>query len=278
MKGIARGILLAAIAALVWAGVAQAVVYTEDFETGYTPGTRIATYTASWWGDNDPETDNPIVETDNGLAGTIGLGQAAKPFTWLAHTFDWSNPAITSVVLGIDLETTWIPDGQTEETYKPFDDDYLGWTVVNNSNSSGDIFGVHLEGRELRSHWMGGTKDREVVLATLPVLPELSWYRLRVTYTKTSDTSLIMEATLTELDANGNLGNLVGSGSVDTANSGTTAPNLDNFIGPMYWKEKNYTSSAGNVDNVYMEIIPEPATLGLMLGGVLLVIRPRRRR
>lgn len=278
MRDVARIMIAVAMTTLVWAGAAQAVVYTDGFETGYTINTRLADYPTVWFGDNDPPTDNPLIEANNGLAGTVGLGQAAKSFTWLAHSFDWSNPSITSVVLGIDFETTWIPDGQTVDTYKPFDDDYLGWAVVNNSDSSGNIFGIHLEGREMRAHWMGGTKEREVTLMTMPVLPALSWYRLRVTYTKLTATSLRLDATLTELDENGNLGNVVGSGTIlDTSNSGTTGPNADLFTGPMWWKAKNWTSSAGNADNAYLEIVPEPASFAIMAVGVLLAIRRRRR-
>lgn len=271
----------AAIVALAVGSTAFAVVYTEGFESGYTDGSNLTEYPA-WYGDTGDPSYAPTIEATNGLAGGYGLSQAQKTFQWKAHPFDWSNPAITGVVIGIDFETTWITEG-TE--YKPFDDDYVGWTVDDTSTSSGDIFGVQLEGNEVRGQWRNpGASGSEInpVIVTIPdTLPELSWYRLRVEYTKLTATSLRMDVSLTELDADGNLGNVVASGTIEDTSSGSYSKTAGpaQFVGPMWFTAKNYNQkSPGNADNVYLEIIPEPATLILLAApGVFLVGRRRRR-
>ncbi len=260
--------------------VSASVTYTENFEAGYTSGDNLVVY-PNWFCDSRGGDYSPVVEGTSGLAGSVGLGQAQNSFTWKAQSFDWSDPNVTQVVIGLDLESTWIPDGQTLETYKPFDDDMLGW-AVNGESTSSDMFGVQLEGNEIRGRWANaGTSTISTVMAVIPgYVDPLSWFRLRVTYTKLTAGSLRMDVSLTGLDeVTGELDSPVASGTIlDTSavySSGSKQPAPANFVGPMWVKNKNYNASAGNVDNFYLEVIPEPASILLVLGAGALMLRRR---
>lgn len=268
--------------------VSASTVYTDDFESGYGNGDNITQYPA-WSGNPDPD-QAPIVEYGSGVAGSNGLGQASKSFQWKAHQFDFSNPAITGIKMSMDFETTWLTGDLTEDTYKPFDDDYLGWSVVEDSTSSSDIFGVALEGRELRAVWRNsatnstapyGTGVNRVIQTITAPLPQLSWWRLSVEYTKLANgTGVQMDASLTAIDANGNLGDVVASGTIlDTSNLGSAKANANPawLVGPSWLMAKNWNTNAGNADNVYLEIIPEPASVLLLGAGGLLLLKRRRR-
>jgi len=284
MKGIARGILLAAIAALVWAGVAQAVVYTEDFESGYTDGDNIAAYAPAWYGDGT--TNSPTIQAGQGVAGSVGLSEAKNCFNWSAHPFTWTDPSVTGVIIGMDFQTPDITDGDF-----PFKDDRIGWTITPGSSSTSSIFSVQLTdngtgGFDIEGYYKstsGTTRTDTIVSYTTPVQAN-AWYRFRVEYTKLTNTSARIDATVWELDANGVQGNMIVTGTIadSSASSGdwTHFPPETLFTAAtMYPSFKNYNSGANaKADNAYFEIVPEPTTIGLMLGGVLLVMRLRRRK
>lgn len=283
--------LTAALTVLAVGSMASAIVYSENFDSGYTDGTSLLDY-PGWFGDtSDPGVKDPVVRAGVGVAGTMGLEQHSRAFTWTAHPFDWSDPTVTSVVIGIDFESTWMNYDAGTDTWswqgnKPFDDDYIGWTVLNDSTGSGDTFGVQLEGYEARLDWPYGASGSQIspvsVHWALPSAGELAvkpetFYRVRVEYAKGTDTSASVNVSVMELDANGDPVALIASGSVaDTSLLPSKAPQPALFTGPMWVKAKNYNASAGNADNLYLEIIPEPATLLLSLGSLVLLIGRRR--
>jgi len=272
--GLAATMVGVAIASTVLASV----VYTEDFESGYTNGDNLSVYSSDWWASSSG-VDSPVVEDGFGVAGSVGLGQHGRAVRWSKNAFDFSDPAITKVIMSADFETVW--DTWTGGGSQPFDDDYLGWMVDEYSTSSSDIFGAYLEGNEIRTRWrhLGNSSYNSVIGTISDSWKYLTFYRLQVEYTKLTPTSLRMDVTVTELDENGVPGAVIGSATVqDTTSYGTKAPHAAQFSGPMWLGFKNYNQgSPGNIDNIRLEIIPEPATAILLAGAGLLLLKRRKR-
>ncbi len=269
------------VGVLAWVPAAYATAYTEGFESGYAAGTNISTYAPAWYGDG--LTNSPTVEAGQGVAGSMGLSAAKNCFNWRERAFSWADPTLTGVVVGMDFKTPASGDANF-----PFSDDRLGWTTSTGTSETGYLFTVQLAkngvgGANITGYYKAGSKTRDdQIAAGTTVLSELSWYRLRATFTKLTNTSARIDVSLQELDANGVLGNVVISGSV--ADSSVISGDWEHtppaalFTAPtMCPSFKNYDQKAvSQADNAYFEIIPEPATALLLIAGAgLLRRRPR---
>jgi hypothetical protein len=264
--------------------VLASVVYTEDFESGYNDGDNLSLYYPEWWASSSG-VDSPVVEYGNGVAGSVGLGQHSRAVRWNKHAFDFSDPNITGVVMSADFETVWEAESYPFPIKTPFDDDYLGWMTDEYSTSSNDIFGVYLEGNEIRTRWriIGSGSSASHTIGTLSDdWNYLTFYRLRIEYSKVGTDSVRMDVSVTELDDNGMPGNVIGTAfvDVDEYNAGqsyTKQVNLAQLEGPMWLGFKNFNSgSPGNLDNIYLEIIPEPGTAILLACAGLVLLKRRR--
>jgi hypothetical protein len=280
-----RWVVVMILMGVTGAGVAGAAVFVEGFESGYTDGTNIAAYAPAWYGDGG--TNSPTIQAGQGVAGSVGLSEAKNCFNWSAHPFAWTDPSVTGVIMGMDFQAAAEGDANF-----PFSDDRIGWTTSPGTSDTGYIFCVQLAkngtgGFDIQGYYKssptGSTRTDTIVSYTTPVVAN-AWYRFQVEYTKLSDTSARIDAAVRELDASGVPGSVIVTGTVanTAATSGgwTHTPPAALFtaatICPSY---KNYDQKApANADNAYFEIVPEPTTLGLMLGGLILALRPRRRR
>lgn len=270
----------AAMIGLAIGSVAFASVYTEDFESGYTQGDNLSLYYPDWWASSSG-VESPIVEVGSGVAGSVGLGQHSRAIRWNKHSFDFSDPAVTGVVMSADFETVW--DTWTGGGLQPFDDDYLGWMVNNASVSSNDIFGAYLEGTEIRARWrlVNGSSANRVIGQITGAWNYLTFYRLQVEYTKVGS-DVRMDVSVTELDQAGTPGSVIGNASVSLAdvNTGVSASKQvdpTQLVGPMWLALKNMNAgSPGNVDNVYLEVIPEPGTAILLACAGLMLLKRKR--
>ncbi len=280
---ILKWLVVTVVIGVTGSGVAGAAIFVEDFESGYTDGDNIAAYAPDWYGDG--ATNSPTIQAGQGLAGSVGLSEAKNCFNWSAHPFTWTDPSVTGVIIGMDFQTPDIMDAAF-----PFKDDRIGWTIDPASSSTSSIFSVQLSqngtgGFDIEGYFKDGSKTRTdtIISYTTPVQAN-AWYRFQVKYTKLTNTSARIDATVWELDASGAQGNMIVTGTIadSSASSGdwTHRPPEALFTAAtMCPSFKNYNQGANaKADNAYFEIIPEPTTIGLMLGGVFLMMRPRRRR
>ncbi|GEM_PF-1676346 len=226
--------------------------FLEGFESGWTDHTFIDN--AAWYSGN-----GVYVENDFGIGGTWGLSNSANIFTWMAHPFQWDDPTLTGVILGMDFQT----NGSSQ-----FDDDRVGWMIQGSSINSDHIFGVQLDpgggGQNIEAYWDGNTFGDDggrTSIVTLPSLSANAWYRLRAEITKLTDTSARIDVTLTELDGSGNPGSVLASGSIpDTSllpnTAGEEIPNDGYFTATtLYPGYKNHNGTTGYADNAYFEIL-----------------------
>ena len=192
------------------------------------------------------------------MASSVGLADASNIFTWTAQPFDWTAPDFAGVNLQADFQT----DGSGH-----FDDDRVGWMITDSSTGSDNIFGVQMDpggsGYNIEAYWDGdtfGDNGGRTSITDLPTLSPNAWYRLRAEITKLTDTSAMINVTLTALDASGNPGAVVASGSIpDTAllpdTAGEEIPNPAYFTGPIWPAYKNYTAIDGAIDNTCYEVV-----------------------
>jgi hypothetical protein len=228
----------------------------EDFEAGFTLGQTIGAHPDWFDGGSGPD-----VTAGYGVAGSAGLAAASAIFTWTAHPFDWNDPNFVGIILQMDFQT----DGSGH-----FDDDRVGWMIRDDTNSSDYIFGVQMDpggsgpsGYNIEAYWDGdsfGDNGGRTSIVDLPVLSANAWYRLRAEITRLTATSASIGVTLTELDAGGDPGAVVASGSLpDTdlvpGTAGNEIPNPAYFTGPMWPAYKNYTTAPAPADNAYFEIV-----------------------
>ena len=231
----------------------------EDFEnaTDFPAGSSIND-NAEWFTTGSPQVQ---IGATNGVAGSRGLTNGNQIFTWKAQPFDWNAPDFAGVNVQMDFQT----DGSGH-----FDDDRIGWMITDSNTSSDNIFGVQLDpdapetGQNIEAYWDGdsfGDNGGRTSIATLPALANNAWYRLRAEITKLTATSARIDVTLTALDASGNPGAVVASGSIaDTAalpnTAGEERPNPAYFTAANIWPAfKNYDSISGGADNACFEIV-----------------------
>jgi hypothetical protein len=276
------GRIVVVAAGLGWAAGASATVYTEDFE-GFQSGTRLASVPG--WYIADTVSLDPGIFDGCGVAGSAGFSGKNPSNNWTAHTFNWSDPTLTGVVIGLDFQTPPASDANF-----PFSNDRVAWTTTPLSDSSSSTFGVQLGknsaapgGFVITGYYNDGSKTRTDTIATYasPIAGD-AWYRVRVAYTKLTAASCRLDVTVQPIDANGVVGVPLVTGTVaDTsvlAGTWTHVPPAALFSGStMCASFKNYADKAyGNADNAYLEIIPEPASILLILGAAgVLVRRPR---
>ena len=219
--------------------------FQEGFDA-YTPGSTIGTY-GDWYDGGG----GPVVTDGNGVAGSVGLGSAANIFTWTAHPFDWNDPNILGVTIGMDFQTD--ASGQ-------FDDDRLGWMIAANSIDSADIFGVQLDHPDggIVTYWRQGATRIQDQIVPLSGTKSNTWYRFRAEITKLAlPTEARIEVNLVELDVDGNPVGTPYSGTVENTSlwSGGV-PDDRYFTAPTMWPAfKNYTAAAAPADNAYFSIL-----------------------
>lgn len=255
---------------------AGAAIWTDDFESGYTLGAELRTH-PDWF--YEAAHSGPTVQATNGVNGSRGLTEGQYIFTWEAHPFTWSDSSVTGVVAQMDLQT----DGSGH-----FDDDRLGWMISVTDDSSDHVFGIQLDpggsGYNIEGYWDhndSDTRDRRPSIVDLPSLSNNAWYRFRAEIMKLTGTSASIHVELWSLDGAGNPVTKVVQG--DIADTSAILPSDDRpdsryfTAGQMWPAYKNYTGTSGNADNVYFDVVPEPATICLLaFGGVALIRRKRK--
>ncbi len=240
-------IMLAQGAAPTLAGV------LEDFESGFTLGATVGTH-PDWFDGGS----GPLVTAGIGAAGSLGLAPASAIFIWANQPFDWNAPDFVGVNLRLDFQTS---DSGL------FDDDRVGWMITNDSTSSNNIFGVQLDpggsGQNIECYWDGdsfGDDGGRTSIVDLPALTANAWYRMQAAITRLTATSARIDVTLWELDAGGDLGPVVVTGSIPDTDllpntSGNEIPNPGYFTGPIWPAFKNYSAVGGAADNACYEVI-----------------------
>ncbi len=242
----------------------------EDFEAGFTLGQPIGD-NADWFDDGG----GPVVTAGAGVAGSVGLAPSPNIFVWTANPFDWTSKSLAGVVVQLDLQT---------DATGLLDDDRAGWMISDSSVNSDLIFGVQVDpsgggddgdppgSTRLEGYWDGvinvDENKRPFIDSVVGNLNPNTFYRLRAEFTRLTDTSARVDASLTELDASGDPipGSPVLSGTIaDTSALGADAPDVAYFANPIWPAFKNHTAGGANADNACFElfesnIVPEVAT------------------
>jgi hypothetical protein len=274
MKAIAA--ILAAVCVIGLSVVAGAapVSYTETFD-GFTAGSSVGQSSA--WSNFSGE---PTVVAAGGPDGSKGLSNGSAVFNWTAHPFSWTNDvaAGAKVVLKMDFQT---------DANAAFDDDRMSWTLNAGSSSSSQEFGAQLDnysGVCIYAYWrtdaVGGSTYSYKKAIALTGLAANAWYRAETDITKLTATSARIDVTVWKLDSLGNIDlsftPQVGT-FADTSNLGTDTVPVGYFTAAtMYPSYKNFSNIAGNADNAYFGVTPEPATMSLLVLGGLALIRRRK--
>jgi hypothetical protein len=245
---------------------ADPALVCEGFETGYTDGAELRTHD-DWFYESG--NDGPDTESTVGFNGGWGLTDGDRVFTWVAHSFDWSDASFQGVVLQMDFKT----DGSGH-----FDDDRLGWMISDTDDDSSNIFGVQMDpggsgasGYNIEGYWDSATGEPRPSIANLPVLSANTWYRLRAEITKLTATSASIDVELWSLDGSGNNDTLLAEGSIaDTSTLGTNAPSSKYFTPTEMWPAyKNYTTAAAPADNACYEFVTGPPAQHTLIVNVV---------
>jgi hypothetical protein len=233
----------------------------EDFESGFTLGQTIGNH-SEWFDDGN----GPVVNSNLGVNGSVGLAPATAIFIWTAHPFDWTDPDFQSYHVRLDFQT----DGSGH-----LDDDRVGWMITDDDVGSSNIFGVQCDpgggGYNIEGYWDGvSSADRRPSIVDLPTLSNNSWYQLRADIAKLTATSASIDVALIELDSSGDSVSVVASGSIpNTAALGDDAPNSKYFTTTAIWPAfKNYTSAGANADNACFQVLSTPETYTLAVNTV----------
>jgi hypothetical protein len=238
-------LVLMVVGAMALAGAAQAQIHTEDFESGYNLGQNIGSHED--WYDGDA---GPTVNSEIGVAGSVGLSNANNIFNWTAHPFNWNE--VTKVIIGMDFQT----DGSSH-----FDDDRCGWTINSGSVNSADFFGTQLDHPDggIVTYWRNSSGSRvQTLILAFGDLKASTWYRFRNEMTKLTSTSARIDISLVELDVTGNpIGSPLTGTVEDTSVWPGGAPDNKYFTASNIWPAyKNYSALEGAADNAYFEIVP----------------------
>ena len=237
----------------------------EDFETGFA-GSNVGAH-ADWFDGGA----GPVATAGNGVAGSVGLALDNDIFTWTAHPFQWNDPTLSGVLIGMDFQANGSGG---------FDDDRVGWMISDNSTSSNNIFGVQLDpggsGQNIEAYWDGdafGDDGGRTSIANLTGITANAWYRLRAEITKLTATSARIDVTLTALDGAGNPGAVVASGTIPDTDllpntAGNEIPNPGYFTAATLWPGfKNHNGTAGYVDNAYFEVLTAAPSPTITISG-----------
>jgi len=219
---------------------------------------------------------------DNGSTGSVQLN-------WTGQPFKWSSLAVgDKVVVRMDFQA----NGSAT-----FDDDRTGWAMADNTGFiSAYNFATQLDvsdggGNAIVTYWRtvyGGGSQVKLALASFAgQIVANDWYRSEFSATKLGATSARIDVSLVHLDAAGNpTGTPITGFVADTSALGANAPDPKYFTGDasdtMYPMFKNYSATAGNVDNAYFNVVPvpEPSTIALAASGLvgLALLALRRRK
>ena len=167
---------------------------SQDFDS-YIPGSNIGSYDGWYDGTGG---SGPVVTSGIGIGGSLGLAPGSAIFTWTDHPFNWNDPDVTAVKVGMDFQT----DGSGQ-----FDDDRIGWMITDTDVDSSNIFGVQLDHSDggIVTYWRDSSDTRiQDPIVPLSNLSPNTWYRLRATITKLTATSARIDVSLVELDSSGN--------------------------------------------------------------------------
>ena len=269
-----------ACAALVAAVSATAAPFlAEDSFDGYAAGSAVNGQ--GGWSQSNSGTTYRVVG-GGGAGGTNGVSipDGSHQLNWTGNAFDWGTLAVgDKVIARMDFQANG--SGQ-------FDDDRVGWVLASNPDSSSYHFGVQLDNTDngapggLVTYFRDNVGTR--VLSATPIpwaslgASGSNWYREELTVTKLTSAlgpgGAQVDVSFLALDGSGNpIGAPLAAsyGTLDTSA-------VRGFSGTVYPMFKNYSSTAGNADNAYFEVTPEPATMGLLSVGLLALLRRRRRR
>lgn len=249
--------------AITWQDARAAEAWLETFEDPivYPPNTPLRD-TSPWWASTGSQ--GPTIQAGMGVAGSVGLSASQRNFHWVARPFEWKDPTIAGVILQLDLRTP----GQADP-YFPFRDDNVGWTAESESTDSSQFFQITMERvtspvylGQIKGKWRNasGTEQKPIIVEfPRTLLQEFSWYRLRAEITKLTPSSAKIDVSLTALNADGSLGDVIASGTLaDTdALPANQRPRAAHFSPAIMWPTyKSYNeSAAGPADNAYFEII-----------------------
>jgi hypothetical protein len=228
----------------------------ESFESGYTLGAELRTH-PDWF--YEAWASGPKPTAGIGVAGSIGLSEGDRPFTWIAHPFDWNAPDFLGVSVWMDFQSD--ATGHVNE-------DRVGWVFSNTSCT--DPFAVQLypggTSHVIQGYWDGvGGPDRTPTIVALSPLSADTWYRLRADVAKLTATSARIDVTLTQLDSSGNPVAVAATGSVtDTSVLGDSAPLPKYFTGPLWPAFKNYNAVVGAADNACFDLVYVPGSISIV--------------
>lgn len=259
---------------LLLAGLAQAApfVAADDLES-YAAGSALNGQ--GGWSESTGSTYYTIAG-GGGAGGTKGLsnsGGGSQQANWTAHPWDWGTLAVgDKAIARMDFQANGSGG---------FDDDRVGWVLASGAGSSSYHFGAQLDNADgglvtyLRPYAGGNPKNILIPTATLAASGS-NWYREELNVTKLTSAlgpgGARMDVYFSALDAGGNV-----VGTPLTASTLLDTSLYNGFSGTVYPMYKNYGATAGNADNAYFEVTPEPCSMILFgLGGVALLRRRRR--
>lgn len=220
------------------------------------------------------------VNATGGVAGSRGLGGGDQGFNWTAHSFTWSTLAVgDKLTMGMDF--------QANSTTPHFNDDRIGWAInAGSSTSSNNHFGIQLDNEQqagIVGYWkVSGTTIYQSIVnfSSIGFTPTTNgWYRARATFTKLGNSSAAIDVTMQALDGSGiPTGSIISGSIADTSALGGNSTPASYFAGAASPMFKNFHTTGGNADNAYFvyTAVPEPATLTVLAGAMVLVSLRRR--
>ena len=253
-----RNVLLFGLAVLALTCTATAYggwVATDNFESPLA-GNNVSGQNG--WTASGAVTDYKTVAGGAGGGQGITIGTGSTQLNWTGHPWNWGTDLNVGdkVIARMDFQA----NGSGA-----FDDDRVGWVMASNPNSSSYHFAVQLDNPEggLRTYFRtltgGEGKSTLIDNATLGATGS-NWYREEMQVTKLLAVNGLngarVDVSFWALDGSGNP-----VGSPKTASTTIDTSAWRGFSSDVYPMYKNYSATAGNADNAYFAIIPEPSTL-----------------
>ncbi len=274
-----RSLLIAAIVCLTATGMASAYQlgpFVDNFDS-YVAGSLVNGQ--GGWTDTGA-TKSYQTMAGGGAGGTQGINNSpsgSNQLNWTAHPWKWADLMVGDRVIAR-------MDFQTDANGK-FDDDRVGWVDANNANSSSWHFGIQLDdtdfggsgglGTYFRDNGGANVKNGIITPSTALGTAGGKWYREEMVVTKLTNAlgpgGARLDVSFQALDSSGNPTGTPLTGSYGPFDTSA----VRGFAGTVYPMFKNYNDNAGNADNAYFAIVPEPATLGLLCLGGLALLRRR---
>lgn len=213
------------------------------------------------------------VNASGGVAGSQGLSPGDQAFNWTGNTFSWTAlPVGAAVTIGGD----WQADANGR-----FNDDRLGFAINGSSSTnSTNHFGTQLDNEAqngIVTYWKVGSTTNYTQIMAFPTLTANTWYRASTKFTKLGAAAAQLDVFFQELDGTGNPTGALYTGTLADTSAIVNPSPASYFTSEVtpFFKSFNSATGAANFDNATF-VVPEPASLSvLMLGGLLL---GRRRR